>query len=421
VQNPQTSVRMINGASRCLQVRADEACGSMLEDAPTSLSHSLACEGLFYPYNAGLIQNGTDQKSVQSDNQTLDTDSNAMKDCGDRSAQVAQVRGDEAPAASPENKMITRQQPAWKKQKKIPEDANEPDNFTRSPLITRSRSNAPDNSTRSSPMTRSREPRKRNKDVKDVKGRVKANIRSGKGIARRNQPLTRSQMCVGDTIILGVHTVERLSSHGVPVFSNDTSVIEIAVPESSTEWSFNPVNNTYEERDRRRGVGQKHKLVLPALVIKQSSIPYAGRGVFSKDRIAKGTKLSEYGGRAIFAKEAMRLMAQKEDTHLKGAGRKVVGCAQLDGRITDLLDLKYYSSHHQVGSFFNGGGGIHHNARYFVEDHGKGYHHPHHSSVSGFCHPSRVWLIATEDIGPNEELLVNYGTSFNSRNIPTPH
>ena len=112
MQNPQTSVRMINGASRCLQVRADEACGSMLEDAPTSLSHSLACEGLFYPYNAGLIQNGTDQKSVQSDNQTLDTDSNAMKDCGDRSAQVAQVRGDEAPAASPENKMITRQQPA---------------------------------------------------------------------------------------------------------------------------------------------------------------------------------------------------------------------------------------------------------------------------------------------------------------------
>lgn len=91
-------------------VRLHEACGCTLEDAPTL--HSLSFEGLLRAYTAEQKNNSTDQESVQSEHQTLDTDSNAMKDCGDRSAQVAQVRGDEAPAASPENKMITRQQPA---------------------------------------------------------------------------------------------------------------------------------------------------------------------------------------------------------------------------------------------------------------------------------------------------------------------
>jgi len=435
VQNHQKSVHMINEACDFTledapsphilvleePVRLHEACGCTLEDAPTL--HSLSFEGLLRAYTAEQKNNSTDQESVQSEHQTLDTDSNAIKDFGDRCALVAQVRYDKAPPAGQEIKMISSQQVASKKQKKSPRDGNEPANLTQSPPITRSRSNAPDNFTRSSPMTRWREPRQRNKDVQDVKGRGEANTRPGKGkqingiVATHNQPLTRSQMFVGDTIITDVHKVPRLLSHGIPVSSNDTLDIEIAVPESSTEWSYNPVEKTYQERERRHGAGQRHKLVLPALVIKKSRIPQAGRGVFSKDRIAKGTTLSEYGGRAIFAKEAMRLMAQKEDTHLKGAGRKVVGCAQLDGRITEQLDLEYYSSHHQVGSLFNGGKKVRFNAKYVIEDTGKGYHHPHASSVSGFCHPSRVFVVSTKNVEPNEEYYVDYGTSFNSRNI----
>jgi len=236
----------------------------------------------------------------------------------------------------------------------------------------------------------------------------------------QNSATTRSHMGFGDTVVTGVHKVPSVQNGTARQrgLAND----EIRVPASTTQWSYNPDDKKYEESDRFLGVGQKQKLELPELVIKESRIPNAGKGVFTKHRIHKGKRLSEYGGRAIFRKEAMKLMKRKEDTHLKGAGRKVVGCAQLDGRITNHLDLDYYSSHHQVGSLFNGGGGLHFNAKYVVEEvmhRGKGYYHPHASSVSEYCHGTRVWLDATEDVGSDEELYVNYGTSFNDRNIPT--
>ena len=236
----------------------------------------------------------------------------------------------------------------------------------------------------------------------------------------QNSATTRSHMGCGDTVVTGVHKVPRLQNRTAR--QRGLATDEIIVPASRTQWSFNPDEKKYEESDRFFGVGQKHKLVLPELVIKKSRIPGAGKGVFTKHRIHKGQRLSEYGGRPIFRQEATRLMKRKEDTHLKGAGRKVVGCAQLDGRITNQLDLDYYSSHHQVGSIFNGGGGLHFNSKYVVEEvmhSGKGYYHPHASSVSGYCHGTRVWLDATEDVGSDEELYVNYGTSFNDRNIPT--
>ena len=95
------------------------------------------------------------------------------------------------------------------------------------------------------------------------------------------------------------------------------------------------------------------------------------------------------------------------------------GC--IDARVREFWDVNYYVRHHMVGGFFNDahGTGKPVNSAYVNTEgpEGRGYQHPYPNSpwVS-----KRVFLRATQDIAPGEELLVTYGTTYHSFHFASP-
>ena len=85
----------------------------------------------------------------------------------------------------------------------------------------------------------------------------------------------------------------------------------------------------------------------------------------------------------------------------------------IDARVRECWDVEYYVRHHMVGGFFNDahGTGKAVNAAYVTTEMRVGYQHPYASApwVS-----KRVFLRATHDVAPGEELLVTYGTTYHS-------
>jgi SET domain-containing protein len=124
-------------------------------------------------------------------------------------------------------------------------------------------------------------------------------------------------------------------------------------------------------------------LLEKSLVIKRSKIPGAGKGLFTKQFIAKGTRIVEYKGRAT----TWKMVEQQKDFN---------GCVYYIKR--DLvIDAKNYKK--TFGRYANDANGISklkrmtNNSRYIID--GK-----------------RVFIEATKDIDAGSEIFVSYGKEY---------
>lgn len=149
------------------------------------------------------------------------------------------------------------------------------------------------------------------------------------------------------------------------------------------------------------------KRSLPALEVKDSKIPLAGRGLFARQRIAKGDLVTEYGGRLVYRAEAEQLRVCGQDTHLRAV---TLGVQALDGRVQEpVFTDEYYAQNHMVGSYANQGTT---NNTVYVPEGGSGLIHPY-----GGVALDRVFLKATRDIEEGEEILVNYGSTYSQLHL----
>jgi uncharacterized protein len=144
-----------------------------------------------------------------------------------------------------------------------------------------------------------------------------------------------------------------------------------------------------------------------SLLVKKSTIPGAGYGLFTKEPIKRGRTITEYGGKVIGHKEATELLKQGKDTHLRSIATMFQA---LDGRITDEFPLTYYEENNLLGSFANSSPEP--NAKYFVPRHRVGKIHPY-----GGVAMHAVYITALRDIAAGEEIFVNYGKSYNRRHL----
>lgn len=161
---------------------------------------------------------------------------------------------------------------------------------------------------------------------------------------------------------------------------------------------------TVESRTLNVGMRLKNRR-LPLLEIRRSLIENAGLGLFAAELIRKGELITEYGGRVVHRADAEKLRLEGADTHLRAV---VLGREALDGRIQEpIYTHEYYAENHLAGSFANESSeSVGRNAIYF-NTLGFGRIHP-----SGEVATGRVFLKATDNIQPGEEILVNYGTTY---------
>lgn len=144
-----------------------------------------------------------------------------------------------------------------------------------------------------------------------------------------------------------------------------------------------------------------------SLAVKESTIPNAGWGLFTEQPIKRGRTITEYGGKVVGHKEAVELLKQGEDTHL----RSIAAMFQaLDGRVTDEFPFCYYEENNLLGGFANSSPEP--NAKYFVPRHRVGKVHPY-----GGVAMHAVYLTALRDIAAGEEIFVSYGKSYNKRHL----
>jgi hypothetical protein len=152
------------------------------------------------------------------------------------------------------------------------------------------------------------------------------------------------------------------------------------------------------------------KRSLPTLEVKDSKIPLAGRGLFARQRIAKGDLVAEYGGRLVYRAEAEQLRASGQDTHLRAV---TLGVQALDGRVQEpVFTDEYYAQNHLVGSYANQGPHSSANNTVYVPEGGSGRIHPY-----GGVALDRVFLKATRDIEEGSEILVNYGSTYSQLHL----
>lgn len=143
--------------------------------------------------------------------------------------------------------------------------------------------------------------------------------------------------------------------------------------------------------------------------IKQSTIPNSGRGVFATKFIAKGTKVTEYYGKKV-TKELLKdeflsgnlsvdailniddysIIGDTKHTKLSQCGQIINDYSRLeDKKYTCLSDLQEAVSQYVEDRILN------HNVMPLLEDWN-----------------SPVFMYATRDIQPNEELFHSYGERF---------
>ena len=119
------------------------------------------------------------------------------------------------------------------------------------------------------------------------------------------------------------------------------------------------------------------------LVVKESTIPESGKGLFTKKFIPKGTRIVEYKG---------KITTWKDVDHKEGTNGYIYYIKR-----THVIDAGTYKK--ALGRYANDGRGLYripgitNNAQY-VEDEGK------------------VYIEATKDIPAGSEILVSYGKEY---------
>lgn len=119
------------------------------------------------------------------------------------------------------------------------------------------------------------------------------------------------------------------------------------------------------------------------LIVKKSRLPDAGKGLFTKVAIKKGTRIVEYKGRLQSWKEL-----KDQDGHngyLMYISRKAV--------INALPALKTFGRYANDAMGLTRVAGMRNNAEYVSEG-------------------NRCYIDATRNIEPNEEILVGYGRAY---------
>lgn len=118
------------------------------------------------------------------------------------------------------------------------------------------------------------------------------------------------------------------------------------------------------------------------LFVKKSTIPGAGKGLFTKKSIAKGTRITEYHGIVTTWKNANH--DDGKNAYIYFVNRNYV---------IDAKDSTAFAHYANDGSGFKKVKGIRNNAEY--EQKGK-----------------RVFVVAKRDIAAGEEILVAYGKEY---------
>jgi uncharacterized protein len=119
------------------------------------------------------------------------------------------------------------------------------------------------------------------------------------------------------------------------------------------------------------------------LTVKTSTIPNAGKGLFTKKPIAKGTRITEYQG---------KISTWKDADHDEGMNAYIYFVNR--NHVIDAKGNKTAFAH-----FANDGvgykriKGVKNNSEYVVEK-------------------KRVFIVAIKDIQPGEEILVGYGKDY---------
>jgi len=156
--------------------------------------------------------------------------------------------------------------------------------------------------------------------------------------------------------------------------------------------------------------GARKKGKMPGLWIRLSTIPKAGAGVFVQEDVPKNKVLTEYWGRLLDRKKALELREKKKDTHLRTMGFRQ---GALDGRITEEMRIEDYLEGHRVGSFINcPPKGVQANCEYIVKEWDGGAVRNGSVFVA-----QRVFLRTTRAVRAGEELLVNYGKTYESLHL----
>jgi SET domain-containing protein len=119
------------------------------------------------------------------------------------------------------------------------------------------------------------------------------------------------------------------------------------------------------------------------LVIKQSTLPGAGKGLFTKKLIPKGTRIAEYKG---------KITTWKEVDHLNGLNAYIFYINRnhvIDGS----KHKKAFARFANDAKGSKKGSGLINNCKYVVEG-------------------LRVFLESKKEISPNEEILAGYGKEY---------
>jgi hypothetical protein len=122
-----------------------------------------------------------------------------------------------------------------------------------------------------------------------------------------------------------------------------------------------------------------------ALVIKKSRIPGAGKGLFTTKFIPKGKKIIEYRGEIIKWKEYLKRVKEEKDGYLFFVRRDKC----IDAYNTPQYKARYANDARGLIRI----PGLKNNAQYEIHD-------------------DRCFIVATRDIQPGEEILVDYTKEY---------
>lgn len=134
--------------------------------------------------------------------------------------------------------------------------------------------------------------------------------------------------------------------------------------------------------------------------IKDSTIKGAGKGVFAKKLIPKGTKICSYRGKIVDEEVYHNLSENEKDKcYFVNKNHIIVG-ENIGAYINDIVDFREYDEKTLVDIIYNGYMPVHpdkeHNCHYWIIPNEK----------------LRVYIYSLKDIQPEEELFAKYGNHY---------
>ena len=163
-------------------------------------------------------------------------------------------------------------------------------------------------------------------------------------------------------------------------------------------------------KSKKKFCGYNSSVIDNGVEIKRSNIPNAGLGLFASKKFSKGDTVTEYDGVIIDRNTAMQLREDRKDTHIVALTVQhsaIDGLKkQISGRggasfANDINDTKDYNvTFCRTSKIIPG-----------LPD----------TRTGTFTDLTRVFLKATKDINPGEEIYVNYGKGTRDRLLNLTH